>query len=206
MPPPPDITLILQNAASGDVAAANRLIVAVYDQLRAAAQKQMAAERPGHTLSATALVHDAYIKLAGPRELPWQNRAHFYGAAAEAMRRILLDHAKSRGRKKRGGGRHAAGLDENASLIADDDHNTGADESSVDVAMLDDAITRLDQWDPRMAHIVRLKYYAGLEISQVALAVGVSERTVKTDWAFAKAWLQRELSEAVEDAARHRNR
>ena len=178
-------------AADGDRAAADRLLPLVYDQLRMAAQQEMVGERPDHTLSATALVHEAYLRMVGPREVPWGGRAHFYAAAAEAMRRILLDHAKSRGRLKRGGGLGRIDLDETALLggaLADRDQGDEAD-----FVALDEAMCRLASRDPRMADVVRLRFYAGLEISEVARALGVSERTVKNDWAFAKAWLEREL-------------
>ncbi len=193
----------------------NRLLPLVYAQLRGAAQNLVAAERgggcgggagrvggAGHTLAATALVHEAYLKLVGPRQLPWQNRAHFYAAAAEAMRQVLLDHAKAKARLKRGGGRRPLhlGINDAAQLPAAD-HEDESD-TCADFVALDDAMRRLEGRDPRMAQVVRLKYYAGLEIAQVALVLGVSERTVKNDWAFAKAWLERELGSA-KDAAGH---
>jgi len=192
--PPEDATVLMNAAAGGDKAAADRLLPLVYEQLRKAAQMGLAGERAGHTLQATALVHEAYLRLVGPRDLSWQSRAHFYAAAAEAMRRVLLDHAKARGRVKRGGGLGRIDLDDAATLggpVAEDD---GPDRG--DVIALDDAIRRLASRDPRMAEVVRLRFYAGLEISQVAFVLGVSERTVKSDWAFAKAWLEREMSSA----------
>ena len=188
---PEDATLLMAAAAGGDKAAADRLLPVVYDQLRKAAQLDLSSERPDHTLSATALVHEAYLKLVGPREVAWAGRGHFYAAAAEAMRRILLDHAKARGRQKRGGGLGRISLDDAATLggpVADD---RGSDQA--DFVALEEAICRLATKDPRMAEVVRLRFYAGLEISQVALVLGVSERTVKNDWVFAKAWLEREM-------------
>lgn len=190
-------TILLNDAAN----ASDRiklLLPLVYDQLRAAAQKQMASERVGHTLAATALVHDAYIKLVGPREVPWQNRAHFYAAAAEAMRQILLDHAKSRARRKRNGAKAHVPLEEVASIIAASPDSPAGVQSDdqTDFIALDEAIRRLEVEDPRVAQVVYLKYYAGLEIAHVASALGVSERTVKNDWAFAKAWLERALKHA----------
>ena len=168
-----------------------QLLPLVYDQLRAAAQRHMASERVGHTLAATGLVHEAYLKLVGPREIPWQNRGHFYAAAAQAMRQILLDHAKSRGRLKRGGQHRPQrnSLDAAAPLAAGQSPET----DHTDFVALDEAMRRLEAKDPRLAQVVRLKYYAGLEIAQIALVLGVSERTVKNDWAFAKAWLERAL-------------
>lgn len=194
--PPRDITLLLHDIAAGDQHAAAQLVDAVYAQLRAAAQREMAHERPNHTLSATALVHEAYVKIAGPREVPWANRAHFYAAAAEAMRRILLDSAKRRKRAKRGGGAVAMSLD--AGLIdvrAGKATSPDAGDDAIDPVALDAAIEQLAQQDPRAAQIVRLKYYAGLEIAHVAQAMGISERTVKNDWTFARAWLAKALDE-----------
>jgi RNA polymerase sigma factor (TIGR02999 family) len=194
-----DITLLLQDIAAGDQHAAAQLVEAVYAQLRAAAQREMAHERPNHTLSATALVHEAYIKLAGPREVPWANRAHFYAAAAEAMRRILLDSAKRRKRAKRGAGAVAMSLD--AGLIDVGAANAAfpdEDDAIIDPISLDAAIEQLAQLDPRAAQIVRLKYYAGLEIAHVAQAMGISERTVKNDWTFARAWLAKAMEAATD--------
>jgi RNA polymerase sigma factor (TIGR02999 family) len=194
---PRDITLLLHDIASGDQQAAAALVEAVYAQLRAAAQREMAHERPNHTLSATALVHEAYIKLAGPREVPWANRAHFYAAAAEAMRRILLDSAKRRKRAKCGGGVAAVSLHEKLldAAVVGNANAAGDGDANIDPIALDAAIERLAAQDPRAAQIVRLKYYAGLEISHVAQAMGVSERTVKNDWAFARAWLAKAMEQ-----------
>jgi len=189
---PPAVTIIL-NERESPAERINRLLPMVYAQLRAAAQQQIAAERPGHTLAATALVHEAYIKLVGPRALPWQGRGHFYAAAAEAMRQILLDHAKGRARLKRGGGQAHRHLGINDAAQLSTTHREDENDDSTDFVALDAAMRRLEGRDPRMAQVVRLKYYAGLEIAQVALALGVSERTVTNDWAFAKAWLEREL-------------
>jgi RNA polymerase sigma factor (TIGR02999 family) len=182
--------------AAGDPAAsAGSLIASVYDQLRHAAARQIALERAGHTLSATALVHEAFLAIAGGREVPWQNRAHFYGAAAEAMRRVLLDHAKARGRLKRGGG--GARVDLEAGTIGIECDGPGgrrdACPTGPDFIALDSAIRRLGERDPRAAEVVGLRFYAGLGNAEAALALGVSERTVKNDWAFARAWLMREL-------------
>lgn len=189
---PSDVLTILLNDQDDASRRVHRLLPLVYEQLRASAQQRMAAERAGHTLGRTALVHEAYLKLIGPREIPWQNRAHFYAAAAEAMRQVLLDHAKARGRLKRGGEQawERLSLDDAATL----DAPAGTPEQEQhDFVALDAAMCRLEQRDPRIAQVVRLKYYAGLEIAQVALVMGVSERTVKNDWTFAKAWLEREL-------------
>lgn len=184
----------MSQAAEGDRAAADRLLPLVYDQLRKAAQSGLAGERTEHTLQATALVHEAYLKLVGPREVPWRNRAHFYAAAAEAMRQVLLDHAKARGRLKRGGGLGRIDFDSTSTIggpEAEADHRG-------DYVALDDAIRRLASKDPRMAEVVRLRFYAGLEIAQVARVLDVSERTARNDWTFAKAWLEREVRPALE--------
>lgn len=167
------------------------LLARVYDQLRALAQQQMNMERPGHTLSATALVHEAYIRLAGPRESPWRNRAHFYAAAAEAMRRLLIDHARRKAAAKRGGpgARHAA-----LQLASLPDLSSA--EQSAGFLILDDAILRLEGVDAQAAAVVRLRYYAGLSIEQTAETLGVSAPTVKRAWAFARGWLK----EAIESA------
>ncbi|MFO0895395.1 MAG: ECF-type sigma factor [Phycisphaerales bacterium] len=192
-PSPSDATLLIGRAAEGDQAAVDQLLPLVYEQLRRAAQVQLGSERRDHTLSATALVHEAYLKLVGPRELAWGSRAHFYTAAAEAMRRILLDHAKARGRIKRGGGLGRIDLDHAATIGSP---AAESDSDAPDFLALDEAVRRLSSRDPRMAEVVRLRFYAGLDISKVALALHVSERTVKSDWAFAKAWLERELTRA----------
>jgi len=194
-------------AAGGDRTAADHLLPLVYEQLRKAAQLRLAGERAGHTLQATALVHEAYLKLVGVRDVPWQGRAHFYAAAAEAMRQVLLDHAKARGRVKRGAGLRRIHLDEIATVGGPVAGESRPDRE--DFIALDDAILRLASRDPRMAEVVRLRFYAGLEISEVALVLDVSERTVKNDWAFARAWLEREMrstsaAEEVDRAERER--
>jgi len=174
---------------AGDGWNAQELLALVYDQLRRTAQERMAGERVGHTLSATALVHEAYLKLAGPRELPWQGRAHFYAAAAEAMRRILIDHARARCAARRGGGdaRQAA-------LQLADLPDLSSEEESSGFLILDEAISRLEGADAQAAAVVRLRYFAGLSIEETARTLGVSPATVKRTWAFARAWLK----EAIE--------
>lgn len=188
-----DATQILVRAAGGDARAAGELLPVVYAQLRAAAAKAMAAERRNHTLQATALVHEVYLKLVGARETPWAHRAQFYSAAADAMRQILIDHARGRGRRKRGGGVVHCSLDGPLTLAEPESPES---ESGIDLVALDDAIHRLESQDPRAAKVVRLKFYAGLTAEQIALALDLSERTVKNDWAFARAWLERELRSA----------
>jgi RNA polymerase sigma factor (TIGR02999 family) len=180
-----DATLLMAAAASGDRAAADRLLPLVYDQLRRAAQLQMNAERSNHTLSATALVHEAYLKLAGPRDIPWANRAHFYAAAAESMRRILLDHARSRARKP-------------AARVALTEIGDVADLASADASQilaLDEALARLETDDAQAANIVRLRFYAGLSVDQAAEALGLSPRTAARLWNYARAVPYRALSQ-----------
>lgn len=167
----------------------------LYGQMRALAARSLEAERPGHTLQATALVHEVLLKLMGPREVPWQSRAHFYHAAAEAMRQVLIDHARTKRRVKRGGGQaERVELGEVAGLAS-----AGEDDREVDHVALDRAFRRLASQEPRLAEVVRLRFYVGLGVGEAAQVLGVSERTVKSDWAFAKAWLQRELGYTDDD-------
>jgi RNA polymerase sigma factor (TIGR02999 family) len=161
------------------------LLADLYAQLHAAAGQQMQSERRDHTLSATALVHEAWLRLSGPRHVPLRERAHFYVAFVQAMQRVLLDHAKARGRQKRGGGRARVDLDTPIDLART--------ERLDDYLDLEAAIERLRAHDPRLAEIVRLRSYCGLGVAETAAVLGVSDRTVKADWAFARAWLAREL-------------
>ncbi len=179
------VTHLLGRASRGDGAAVEELLPLVYDQLRARAQKEMAAERPDHTLQPTALVHEAYLRLVGNQELSWQSRAHFYVAAAEAMRRILIEHARKRGRIKRGGDRKRVPLD-----VVDLAERADVEE----IVSLDDAVRRLEERDRRAADVVRLRFYVGLSEAEAAAALGVTSRTVRRDWALARAWLLRELA------------
>lgn len=167
----------------------------VYEQLRKAAQRQLASERQGHTLSATALVHEAYVRLSGPRSIPWESRGHFYAAAAEAMRRILIDHARSRA----GRGATAQESRRRALRIS----GVGTIEISDDLSgilALDEAVVRLEGVDSQAASVVRLRFYAGLSVANTALSLGLSERTVKRDWAFARGWLRSDLERQGEGA------
>lgn len=187
-----DATVLLARAAEGDQAAASRLLPLVYEQLRKAAQIEMNDERRDHTLDATALVHEAYLKLVGPRDVAWANRAHFYAAAAEAMRRILLDHARARGREKRGGGRAGQlGADGHAAISSVAD--LVACEDPEEIVRLEMALRRLEEEDPEVAQVVRLRFYAGLTGEQAASTLGKSAATVDRDWAWARAWLYRKL-------------
>ncbi len=171
-------------AASGDKGAADRLLPLVYDQLRRAAQNDLAGERDGHSLSATALVHEAYLKLVGPREVAWAGRGHFYAAAAEAMRRILLDHARARGRRG-GTPQPLTEVGDVAALAADPDQ----------IVAVDEAVRRLEGEDPEAAAVVRLRFYAGLSVDQAAEALGLSPRTAARLWTYARAVLYRMLTE-----------
>ncbi|MFO0856203.1 MAG: ECF-type sigma factor [Phycisphaerales bacterium] len=186
-----DATVLMTAAAGGDKAAADRLLPLVYEQLRKAAQVRLAGERTGHTMSATALVHEAYLKLVGPREIPWANRGHFYAAAAESMRRILLDYAKARGRQKRGPTperlEHASSVMRVADLVSDEHFD--------EIVRLDEVMRRLEAEDPDVAQIVRLRFYAGLSGDETASALGKSPATVDRDWAWARAWLFRQLQQ-----------
>ena len=180
---------ILLNEGKTAAQRVEALLPLVYAQLRAAAQGVMKAERVGHTLSATALVHEAYLKLVGPREVPWASRGHFYAAAAEAMRRVLLDHARARVAGKRGGEGARKAAVELTSLP-----DPGSETESAGFLILDEAISRLEGVDKEAAAVVRLRYFAGLSVDQTAAALGVSAPTVKRSWAFARGWLK----EAIE--------
>lgn len=184
-----DATQLMCAAAAGDKKAADELLPMVFEQLRGAARARLAAERPGHTLSATALVHEAYLRLVGPRKVPWAGRGHFYAAAAQAMQRILVDHARMKAAKFRGGpdAKRAA-----TNLAALPDPNS-AEESS-GFLILDEAINRLGEGDAEAAAVVRLRFFAGLSVEETAAALGVSRSTVNRTWAFARAWLK----EAIE--------
>ena len=181
----PNVTLLMNAAADGDSAAAEQLLPLVYDQLRRAAQQRMATERSDHTLSATSLVHEAYLKLVGPRQVHWAGRGHFYAAAAQAMRRLLIDHARSRA--ARGGG----------DLRLEDigDVGTLASADSAQILAVDAAVIRLEDDDPEAAAVVRLRFFAGLSVDQAADALGISPRTAARLWGYARAVLYRELTE-----------
>ncbi len=191
----PHITLLLEKAGGGDVHAASELLPLIYEELRRLASSNMAGEGhggAGHTLQPTALVHEAYLRLLGPSgaEADWNGRGHFFAAAAIAMRRILIDRARARRSVKRGGELSRVLLHDNVSAAAPLD-SQDADE----LLLLDEALTKLEALDERKSRVVMLRYYAGLSVEQTAAALSVSAATVKNDWAFAKAWLNRALSE-----------
>lgn len=192
---PQDATVLMAAAANGDKAAADRLLPLVYAQLRSAAQICLAGERTGHTLSATAIVHEAYIKLSGPRQVPWEGRAHFYAAAAEAMRQILLDHAKARLRLKRGGGGAAGEPVRRQSARDFEDVAALSQQEPEEIVRFDELVRRLEAESPDGAAIVRLRFFAGLSVEQTAQVLGISTSTVDRRWAFARAWLFQRLHE-----------
>lgn len=177
-----DVLLDDQRAASERVEA---LLPEVYAELRAAAQAVLRGERADHTLNATSLVHETYLRLVGPREIPWRNRAHFFAAAGQAMRRILIDHARAKATDRRGGGAARRAAVELTQLP-----DPRSPEESAGFLILDEAILRLEAVDPKAAAVVRLRYFTGLSIEETALALDASTATVKRDWAFARAWLK----------------
>ncbi len=187
------VTQLLQQACDGDSHAAAELLPLVYDELRRLARARMNGEPgggAGQTLQPTALVHEAYMRLLGAagKEVKWDGRAHFFGAAARAMRRILIERARARRRLKRGGGAARVALDEAA--IADESR-------SEDLIALDEVLDKLERHDKRKADVVMMRYFAGLSIEETAAALGVSPATVKNDWTFARAWLNKELASSA---------
>ena len=188
MPPPPTahrVTQLLVRWREGDRRALDELMPLVYDELRRLAAHYMRGERPGPTLQTSALVNEAYLRLAGHEEIQWQDRAHFFAVAARAMRRILVDHARRRGGQKRGGDGHTVVLDE-ALLVS-------ASRAS-EVVALDDALARLAEIAPRKSQLVELRFFAGLSIEEAAEVLEVSPGTVMRDWTFTKAWLRKEIA------------
>jgi RNA polymerase sigma factor (TIGR02999 family) len=181
--PTNDLTLLLQAAGEGRASQAE-LFPLVYAQLRELARRQMGGERVGHSLQPTALVHEAWLRLGGNDAVSWQGRAHFFASAAEAMRRILVDHARSRNAQKRGANSQRLPLDAVELAAADDPWQ---------VLALDEALGRLEERDERLARVVRLRFWAGLDEREVAELLQLSERTVRNDWKLARAWLAREL-------------
>ena len=182
--PEPDVTG--DRATTDEDPGASELLSLVYDQLRALAQRNLAAERPGHTLTATALVHEAYMRLSDNRRVPWGSEAHYYIAAAQAMRQILLDHARSKGRAKRGGDRKRVPINV-LDLAAEPDPD--------EIVALDQHLCRLETEHPEAAAVVRLRFYAGLTIDRTATVLEQSPRQVDRLWAFARVWLYRALGE-----------
>lgn len=182
-------TQLLERAAMGSAQAADELLSVVYDELRRIAASQMARERAGQTLQPTALVHEAYLRLIGAGEIRWNSRGHFFSAAAEAMRRILVDRARSKGRIKRGGGRLRIDVDQGLDALQ-------ALDASVDEELLeiDGALSRLQRHDPEIATIVKLRFFTGLTIEETAAALDISFANVRSGWHYARAWMHRELA------------
>jgi RNA polymerase sigma factor (TIGR02999 family) len=180
------VTALLKAWGEGDANALEQLIPLVYEELRNQAKRHLRREPVGHTLQTTALVHEAYLRLVDQRETQWQNRAHFFGVAGQLMRRILVDHARSRLAAKRGGAVPSVTLAEDA---------IENPESVIDLLELDEALTRLGARDGQQARIVELRYFTGLGIEETAEALGISPATVKREWVMARAWLKRELNQ-----------
>jgi RNA polymerase sigma factor (TIGR02999 family) len=187
-----DVTAILNALAKGDPAAAEQLLPLVYDELRQLAAQKLAHEKPGQTLQATALVHEAYLRLVGPGQGPhWNSRGHFLAAAAEAMRRILVENARRKRRLKRGGGRVRQELHE---------EHLATPELREDILALDEALAKLAVTDRAAAELVQLRYFAGLSLPEVAEVLDISPRTADRLWAYARAWLYQELRDSGPDA------
>jgi RNA polymerase sigma factor (TIGR02999 family) len=174
------VTQLLINWSNGDRAALDKLMPLVYDELHRLAHRYMSRERPDHTLQTTALVHEAYLRLIDQTHVRWQNRAHFFGIAANVMRQILLQHARSHHAAKRGGARPSLSLEDAVGL---------SKEPAVDLVALDDALTSLAAYDPQKSRIVELRFFGGLTVDETAEVLGLSPRTVKREWRVAKAWL-----------------
>jgi RNA polymerase sigma factor (TIGR02999 family) len=188
-----DVTRVLSAIAQGDPHAADQLLPLVYEELRKLAAQKMAQEAPGQTLQPTALVHEAYLRLVGSeRALHWDNRGHFFAAAAEAMRRILVENARRNKRLRHGGGRKQ--LELGAVELADET----ADER---LLALDEAMTKLAAEEPTVAEVVKMRYFAGFTIEQTAVALGISVRTANRHWAYARAWLHQQLGQSGQDQA-----
>lgn len=183
---PHEVTLLLSALTRGDEQAGEKLVPLVYDELRRLARSYMRRERTDHTLQATALVHEAYLKLVEQRSANWQSRAHFFGVAAQVMRRILIDHARGHQRQKRGGEYEKVVLNE--ALVF-------SPEQSAELLAVDEALERLAKLDERQARVVELRFFGGLSVEEAAAVLDISPKTVKRDWSVAKAWLYADLKE-----------
>lgn len=183
--PPENITQLLASYGRGNKESLDQLMPIVYDELRRQAARYLRREQAGHTLQTTALIHEAYVRLVDQRNMQWQNRAHFFGIAAQMMRRILVDHARSKKRVKRGG---------SEIRVTFDDVNVASKGQDLDVVALDEALERLAQIDEQQSRVVELRFFSGLSVEETAEVMGTSKSTVKRDWSMAKAWLHRELS------------
>lgn len=199
------VTQLLAAWSDGDQRALNELMPLVYGELRRLAQSHLRRERPGHTLQRTVLVHEAFLRLVNQKEVQWQGRAHFLGLASRLMRRILVDHARARLAAKRGEGVQHVSFDDaigtpGADVEFDEDPEAllkTPEQPGVDLVALDTALTRLEAMDAQQGQVVELRFFGGLTVDETAQALGVSPATVKRDWAVAKAWLHRELGDAM---------
>lgn len=187
MEPRAAITMLLSAASQGDRAAVNALLPAVYAELKQRAGSMMRGERAGHTLSPTALVHEAFLRLVGLETVDWKGRAHFFAVASQVMRRILVDHARTVRAEKRGGGGTRVTIDQNLGLSVERDS---------DVLAIDDALKKLAELNPRHSEIVSMRFFGGLSVEEVAEVMGMPKRTLEAEWTLIKAWLRRELSES----------
>jgi len=185
--PGPDITGFLRAWRAGDAVAQEKLMLVLYDELRRTARHYMHLERDGHTLQTTALVNEAYLRLAGVHQVTYQDRVHFFALAAQMMRRVLVDHARSKGYLKRGAGVRPVPLE---------DLGIAAPDRDAQVVALDEALDELARRDARKAKVVELRFFAGLSVEETALALEVSPHTVARDWSLSKAWLARQMSHA----------
>jgi RNA polymerase sigma factor (TIGR02999 family) len=184
-PPPQEITQLLVDWSNGNQAALDRLMPLVYTELRQLAHRYMRRERLGHTMQTTALIHEAYLRLVDQTRVRWENQAHFFGIAARLMRQILIEHARSHTRAKRGGGAGTIALDE-AVLVSQ--------ARAAALLALNDALERLAAVDPRKSHVVELRFFGGLSVEEAARVLNIAPNTVLRDWRLAKAWLHREIS------------
>ena len=182
---PQDITQLLKEWSEGDTGVPERLMPLVYEELRRLASQKMKSERSDHTLQPTALVHEAYLRLVDQTTVNWRDRAHFLGIAANAMRQVLIDHARSHAAEKRGG---------SAARLSLDDISVPPAERAADLVALDDALTQLAKLDERKARIVELRFFAGLSVDEIAETMDLHRTTVLRDWKFAKAWLHSQLN------------
>jgi RNA polymerase sigma factor (TIGR02999 family) len=189
---PTEVTLLLRRAGQGETGAFDRLFPLIYDELKHLAEARLKVERDDHTLSATALVHEAYLRLVGQTEVEWQSRTHFFAVAAQAMRRILVDHARRRGAGKRAAGARAVPL-ELAENVAGHDW-PGAGDDAEPLLVLDAALERLSRFNPRGARVIEYRFFGGLPFGEIAEVLGLSEVTTRRAWTMAKTWLRREMA------------
>ena len=182
---PDDVTQLLENWSNGDRVALEKLMPLVYDELHRLAQRYLRMERSDHTLQSTALVHEAYLRMVEQKNVRWQNRARFFGVAAQSIRHVLVDHARSHKAAKRGAGAAKLSLDEAIGV---------PEKREVDLLALDETLERLSQLDPQQGHIVERRFFGGLSIEETAEALHISPATVKQDWVMAKAWLYQNLA------------